>query len=626
MLHFQLSLSPQYSADISQTLNDKNWEQIMKKHKPTIFTIHLLSAVILLTTASISWSTESNVSALEGSSILQSADRDNHDSNVSPIRRIERRPQHNLNAKQKHLDEPSLDGSGNNVSIETMNQTDTQLRRWLTPEYTDGVQALGGAERPSPRTISNIVNDQEQSIINSKNASDFLWQWGQFLDHDIDLTDGVNPAELANIAIPSGDALFDPDNTGNAEIPFNRSLYDVETGVDNTLPRQQLNEITGWIDASNVYGSDEERAHALRTNDGSGQLKVSAGNLLPFNEEGLENAGGSSNTLFLAGDVRANEQVGLTAMHTLFMREHNRLAQIIATEQPALSGEDIYQRARRIVMSEIQAITFNEFLPILLGRNALRPYKGYKPNVDARIANVFSTAAYRLGHSLLSTQLLRLDQQGNEVSEGHLALRDAFFAPYRLNEGGIDPIMRGLASQACQELDTLIVDDVRNFLFGNPGEGGFDLASLNIQRGRDHGLPSYNNAREKLGLTRLQSFTEISSDVIMQQRLTEAYNTVDDIDLWVGGLAEDKVHNAMVGELFFTILTAQFEALRDGDRFWYQRALNKRWRHYVNESRLSDIIRRNTDISTEIQDNVFIIEKEINKKSNRSKSKRARNT
>ncbi len=609
----------QMITSISETLRDKNQESVMKRKKPITLAISAFSSAILLTVTSPSWSTES---ALEEGSILQSADRNSHDADVSPIRRIERTPRPGHAAKQKNSRESSIDGSGNNRTTTEMNQADTQLRRWLPPEYADGVQALAGTERPSARVVSNIINDQEQLIYNSKNASDFLWQWGQFLDHDIDLTDGVNPAELENIAIPAGDALFDPNNTGSAKIPFNRSLYDSESGTDNTDPRQQLNEITGWIDASNVYGSDEERADALRANDGSGKLKVSANNLLPFNNEGLENAGGNSSTLFLAGDVRANEQVGLTAMHTLFMREHNRLAEIIAIEEPGLSGDEIYQRARRIVISQMQAITFNEFLPILLGKNALRPYKGYKPNTDARIANVFSTAAYRFGHSLLSTQLLRLDQQGNQIIEGHLALRDAFFAPHRLiNEGGIDPIMRGLASQVCQELDALIVDDVRNFLFGNPGEGGFDLASLNIQRGRDHGLPSYNNAREALGLRRAQNFTEISNDPNIQQRLAEAYSSVDDIDLWVGGLAEENIHNAMVGELFFIILTAQFEALRDGDRFWYQRTLNNRWKRYVTENRLSDIIRNNTGIGNELQDNVFIVGTETRKENNRPRNK-----
>ena len=146
---------------------------------------------------------------------------------------------------------------------------------------------------------------------------------------------------------------------------------------------------------------------------------------------------------------------------------------------------------------------------------------------------------------------------------------------------------------------------MRNFLFGPPGSGGFDLASLNIQRGRDHGLPSYNTVRDELGLGRVNSFSDISSDTDVQQKLQDAYNNVDEIDLWVGGLAEDLIPGSHLGELFTEIIVMQFEALRDGDRFWYELTLSGDELVDLENTRLSDIIRRNTDIGDEIQDNVF---------------------
>ena len=377
-----------------------------------------------------------------------------------------------------------------------MNATETQLLRYMGADFADGVSMMAGQGRPGPREVSNAVSAQVESIPNARGASDFLWQWGQFLDHDIDLTDGANPPESVPIEIPIGDPWFDPSATGAETMAFNRSIYNPETGYSVDNPRQQLNEITGWIDASNVYGSNTDRAMALRTNDGTGMLTTSDGDLLPFNTHGLPNAGGSSDTLFLAGDVRANEQVGLTAMHTLFVREHNRLSRGIAERHPDWSGDQIYEAARRVVGAQMQVITYREFLPLLLGPDALRPYQGYDPSADATIMNSFSTAAYRLGHSLLSTTLRRLDANGQTIGAGDLPLRDAFFAPDEIVEHGIEPLLRGLASQVCQDLDVHVVDDVRNFLFGPPGGGGFDLASLNIQRGRDHGLPGYNDARE----------------------------------------------------------------------------------------------------------------------------------
>ena len=259
----------------------------------------------------------------------------------------------------KENDIRSIDGSGNNSSDAEMGAVLTPLQRYASPDYADDVSALAGDDRPSARAISNAVSSQTGSIPNRLHASDWLWQWGQFLDHDIDLTDAAQPLEPAYISVPIGDPYFDPDGTGAAEIPLNRSIYDSETGTEPGNPRQQLNEITAWIDASNVYGSDEARATALRANDGSGELLTSAGDLLPLNVDGLPNAGGSSDSLFLAGDVRANEQAGLTAVHTLFVREHNRQAQIYRADHPNWTGEQIYQETRQLIGAYIQAISFN---------------------------------------------------------------------------------------------------------------------------------------------------------------------------------------------------------------------------------------------------------------------------
>ena len=341
----------------------------------------------------------------------------------------------------------------------------------------------------------------------------------------------------------------------------------------------------------------------LRRLDGTGKLKTSAGNLLPFNTAGLPNAGGPSPNLFLAGDERANEQVALTAMHTLFVREHNRLAEGIARKRPWLDDEAIYQRARRIVGAQMQVITYKEFIPALLGRRALSRYRGYKANVDASIMNAFSTAMFRFGHSMLNEQLKRYDRYGNSI--GDLQLKDAFFAPHEIIDHGIEPLLRGLARQRAQQVDPYLVDAVRNFLFGLPGSGGLDLAALNIQRGRDHGLPSYNHAREYMGLPPVTEFWEISSNREVQVRLAAAYGHVDYVELWVGCLAEDTKPGALVGPLAHAVLKEQFERLRDGDRFWYARHFKGAERRWIESTTLADIIRRNTNIGHELQRNVF---------------------
>jgi hypothetical protein len=479
----------------------------------------------------------------------------------------------------------TIDGTCNNLDNPEWGSAGSELLRESGYGYGPD-NSLAGSDRQSPRIISNIVASQEGDVLNKYHASDFIWQWGQFLDHDIDLTPSATQIEYAPIPV-------EDDETFEQDIRFSRSMH------NNGDPREQINTITAFIDASNVYGSDSSTAAMLRVPD-SYLLKVEydedLGDLLP-------EYGG----FFMAGDVRANEQIGLTAMHTLFVREHNRVAQDIAEKHQEITDDDvIFQIARKVVGAEIQVITYNEFLPKLLGPNAIPKYSGYEDDVNPGIKNEFSTASYRYGHSQLSSNLLVIDEsEKNEVE-----LRDAFFNPAKFKEvGGVDAILLGLSHQKAQEIDNLVVDDVRNFLFENVDGVGFDLASLNIQRGRDHGLPDYNTVRQAYGLERVESFEEISSNPEVQAKLKEAYDDdYDNIDLWVGGLAEDHVPNAMVGETIRAVLIDQFTSLRDGDRFWYQNDPffqdNRSHMKEVGKTTLADIIKSNTNI-TDIHQDVF---------------------
>ncbi|MDJ0676306.1 MAG: peroxidase family protein [Calothrix sp. MO_167.B42] len=499
----------------------------------------------------------------------------------------------------------TIDGSGNNATNPNYGTPGTQLIRLADPAYEDGISIPrggdGNSSLPNPRTISNKVVAQleEEDRPNITNTTNMVFQWGQFVDHDIDLTEGKEGD--FPIIVPPGDQFFPEGSVINLV----RSIFDPNTGTGTDNPRQQINEITTWIDASNVYGSDEEQAQSLREGT-CGRLKTSKNfNLLPSGSDGN----------FIAGDIRAREQTGLVAMHTLFMREHNRLADILCKQykkDPSWDDEKIYQEARKYVGAQMQVITYKEFLPILLGsNNPLPTYSGYKPGVNPSIANEFSTAAFRFGHSTLPKELWLLKSNGKPIPFGNLPLADAFFKPneflYPNTLKGIEPVMRGLVQQPHMGVDNMIVDAVRNFLFGNPGAGGFDLASLNIQRGRDHGLPGYNAVREALGLTRKMSFSDISSNNSITSKLESAYSSVDDIDLWVGGLAEDHVNGGLLGETFRVIIRDQFIHLRDGDRFWYQNNVfsNEQLNELENTS-LKDIIARNTKIKLkEIGDSAF---------------------
>lgn len=499
----------------------------------------------------------------------------------------------------------AINGSGNSYLKPERGAAGTHLMRLAGHAYADLVSQPAGPGRPSAREISNEAAQQTRVALNHARGTDFVWLWGQFLDHDIDLSPEMSPKEPFPIEVPAGDPHFDPAGTGTQVIGLNRTVYDTATGHARNNPRRQKNMITSWIDASNVYGSSRSRADALRRHGGDGLLKISAGDLLPFNTDGLANAGGPGPSLFLAGDVRANEQAGLTAMHTLWVREHNRVAAEIRARKPRLSGDEIYERARAWVGGLMQSITYNEFLPVLLGRHGIPEYRGWDAEVDGSVAQEFSTAAYRFGHSMVSPLLLRLDASGAPIAAGHLTLAAAFFAPHEISAHGIDSILRGVAAQQASEVDLMVIDELRNFLFGPPGAGGLDLVSLNIQRGRDHGLESFNRTRALFGLRPYREFYEITSDEDLAERLERLSGDVDDIDLWVGGLAEDHVDGALLGPTFYTIVSDQFIRLRDGDRFYYERMYRGRELREMKRTTLADVIRRNTAIGHELPDDVF---------------------
>ena len=513
-------------------------------------------------------------------------------------------------------DARSIDGTGNNLGNTLWGSAGTALNRSSQTPTSSGAYYPGdgsgstfyggpgsGTSPPNAREISNVLNyGHGKSKYSRRRLTDMSWQWGQFLDHDITLVDTSSlPSEFAPIAVDAGDPL-------SPMIPFSRSLYDTGTGTSASNPRQQTNAITSYIDGSNVYGSDTTRANALRTFSG-GRLKSSAGDLLPFNTPGLPNAGGTSPTMFLAGDARANEQVGLTAMHTLFMREHNRLADVLETENPGWNDEQLYQTSRKIVGAEMQAITYGEFLPALLGKRSARQLAAkkfdYDPTLDATVSNEFASSIYRFGHSMLpeKLKLARVrDSQRDSIS-----LADAFFDPTFIASDAtgatrhVDQLLLGLSRSVSQEIDVKVTDAVRNFLFGAPGSGGMDLMALNIQRGREHGMPSYNDMRVHYGLSPVASFADVTNNRKTRKRLSQLYGSVDDIDSWVGALAEDHVRGGSVGELVRASMIQEFSKLRDGDHYFYMGDPELMDNSAIDavidlESvRLSDIIAWNTD-------------------------------
>ncbi|MEZ6317600.1 MAG: peroxidase family protein [Phycisphaerales bacterium] len=219
-----------------------------------------------------------------------------------------------------------------------------------------------------------------------------------------------------------------------------------------------------------------------------------------------------------------------------------------------------------------------------------------------------------MGHSMINPQLPRYTPKGGVFGSGPLDLLGSFFMTEALKEpGGVDALVRGMVRQASQEVDMQVVDDLRNFLFG-AGSGGLDLAAVNIQRGRDHGLASYNAYRVAYGLPSISNFAEAVSEPQAVADLQSLYGVPDNADLWVAGLAETHVPGSSFGPTFQAIIADQFTRLRDGDRFWYENVYDAGTIAQLNATRLSDVIERNTTVGN-LPPSVFHVSVDFNEDS-----------
>ncbi|CAK5122918.1 unnamed protein product [Meloidogyne enterolobii] len=455
-----------------------------------------------------------------------------------------------------HLAYRSMDGTCNNLKRPLLGASFRAYLRHLPAQYEDGFSepvSSTSARRPTPREASRLLLASSQMHAHEQ-LNSLLMQWGQFISHDMARTTlhptancgtcDVIPSKCVPVTISNKDTNDAFRQKGCLKI--SRAVPVCGTG-NPSRPREQLNENTAFVDGSQIYGS-------------SRMLKMSSFNnlmVLPF-DEGRCASVSSCSASFSAGDIRANLFLGLSSMHILFAREHNRLVRALQGLNPGWSGDRLFQEARKIVGAQIQAILYREFLPRILGsffERLIGPY---------RVSNEFTTSAYRFGHGMILEQYPRLSENGQPIVQGSFVFGDGIFKSQKiLFEGGIDPILRGLWNTPLKKPHGM-TPAITEKMFGST-----DLGSLNIMRGRDHGIPSYNKWRNFCGMEPIRSFDQMSvhvSDENVRKVLAENYPSPDDLDLYVGGMIEDPVIGGLVGPTLACIISDQFKRTRDGDR------------------------------------------------------------
>lgn len=479
----------------------------------------------------------------------------------------------------------SINGICNNLAKPTSGAANTPLGRLIPASYAGGKDTPRGFPGTRPivppaNKVSKVAFQVEQENKgNSRKLSILLMTFGQFLDHDVAL---VRHAECDVKDCSKPDAFKYPCfpikfTTGRSECtPFGRSLPVCQfVKKSQRGPREHLNLITHSIDGSNIYGSSLGLNQRLRRQDGTGELKVTKDNLLPIDEEIRECKirGGCS----LVGEERGDENIALTTMHTLWVREHNRIARGLRKINPTWEETQVYETARKINVAQYQHIIYNEFLPNLV---TLPKYAGYNVRNFLQLFNAFSAAAYRFGHSLIPNSFPLLNKNFDVIRKPQ-SLQDSFMNRAFYSQNGIESLMFGLIGNQSNPVDTGFAYGIARRLFVPLGENThMDLTAFNIQRGRDHGIPTYGAWRKFCGLPAVTSFASLytvmpKSAIIGFQAL---YNSPNDIDLFAAGIAEKHVKRYINGKLvelsvgptFECIFRHQFSLLRDGDRFFYE--------------------------------------------------------
>jgi len=482
-----------------------------------------------------------------------------------------------------------IGGSGNNLEHPDFDAIPGAAEIALAPLNFAPGTGDGLATGPNPRTISNVIAggtgaQGQNGETNDPVASAWLYVFGQFVDHDLGLTETPTTAAAINIVVPPGDPTF----SAGTSIAMTRA---VRSPATNTI----INGVAGYLDLSQLYGSTAATAASLRNVDGT-LLSSDNGQALPV-----------ANAAFFTGDPRVMENPELIAVTTLFMREHNFWVGNLKAAHPGWTGDQLYNMAKAITTAEYQNIVYQEYLPLLIGP-VLGPYRGYDPSVNAQLTQEFSAAAFRVGHSQISDTQEGLDSNGNVVFTEPLA--NAFFNTAAVDvANGIDPLLRSIGADYSQATDVYVVSALRNLLFA-PLPGGdvdeIDLIAIDIQRERDVGLGTLNQTRQALGLRKYASFAELTGDPVLQANLAVVYGNIGNVDLFIGGLAESHAPGAIVGPTFQAIIADQFDALRAGDRFfWPNEGFDPATAAMISQTTLGELLARDAGINN-LQPNVFV--------------------
>ncbi|KAG8012730.1 Dual oxidase 1 [Nibea albiflora] len=474
----------------------------------------------------------------------------------------------------------------------------SHLVRLVPAHYWDGVyQPVQEPLLPNPRRLSNLLARGPSGLPSTRNQTVLSLFFGYHVAFEIfdSRTPGC-PPEFMNIPVPKGDPIFDPTATGKVLLPFQRGPWDKESGQSPSNPRTQVNLVTAWIDGSSIYGPSTSWSDSLRSFSGGLLTSGSEWNMpsqtngrnLMWSAADPSTGAHGSQGLHVLGNAWANENMFTAAEGIIWFRYHNYVASKLHEEHPEWSDEKLFQNSRKTVVATFQNIALYEWLPGYLGDKKLPPYPGYQKFVDPGISPEFQAAAMRFGITMAPPgvymrnrtchfrKIVNIDGSSSPA----LRLCDSFWKRQSVNvktSQDIDDLLMGMASQIAEREDNIVVEDLKDFMYGPLRFTRSDLVAMTVQRGRDFGLRSYNEIRKALNLSPVKTFEEInpefnSTNPQLLHDVAELYNRdISKLELFPGGLLESLDGP---GPVFSAIILDQFERMRNGDRFWFENKQN----------------------------------------------------
>ncbi|NXA33140.1 DUOX2 oxidase, partial [Eudromia elegans] len=512
------------------------------------------------------------------------------------------------------------DGWYNNLLHRSRGSAGASLLRLLPANYADGVyQALQEPLVPNARQLSDAVARGPSGLPSRRNTTVLGVFFGfHVLSEILEAEKPGCPAEFLNIRIPAGDPVFDPASTGDVILPFQRIQWALGTGQSPNNPREQINAVTSWLDGSSIYGPSHSWSDALRSFSG-GKLASGPNELFPRETDGRipmwkaldpSTGQGGPQGIYDLGSAWGNENPFLQAESIVWFRYHNHWATRLSEEHPTWSDEDLFQHARKRVIATFQSIVLYEWLPALLGRD-VPAYTGYQQHMDPSLSPEFAVAASLFLASMVPPGVYKRGPTCQFQPDPALRLCNSYWSRKgtRLQRAeDTDSLLLGMSSQIAEQEDNIVVEDLQDYWYGPLKYTRTDYVASWLQRGRDLGLPTYNQAREQFGLEPLQTWTDLgahSGQQVLKQVAALYANDVARLELLPGGMLEANM------SLFSAIILDQFVRLRDGDRFWFENTRNglftEEETQSIRNTTFHDLLVAVTYAnSTEVQSKVFV--------------------